>query len=296
MYDRLIKLCLMATLIFVSPAYATTQLPEWFEPFPLSTLENQSARPTPDYQLPLSQITRIQGLLRTQNERRLRGQLIRRTWELASGNSPAQGFHHVRDQLVAQQAEILFECSSRQCGASNLWANQVFGYANLLGVDSSQFYLAAEIATGHMAVYAVRRGNGRVYLHIDYIHDPSSAPSVETVAEEVQPDDLTWQQVFEQQGFVDLSGWAADDPETLSVLLDLLDENLNLKLRVVVHQRVSSGDTGLTESNAMAQQLEYALLEAGVLPERVAVFGIGALAPSVLGDDSQALTLIKLEN
>ncbi|TVQ72039.1 MAG: DUF4892 domain-containing protein [Oceanospirillales bacterium] len=295
MYDRLIKLFILAALIIANPTYASNQFPDWFTPFPLASLENQSASVTQDYQLPLSQITRIQGLLRTQNELRLKGDLIRRTWQLSPGNTPEQGFDHVRDQLLRQQANILFECSSRQCGASNLWANQVFGYANLLGVDSTQFYLAAEIETGHMAVYAVRRGNGRSYLHIDYIH---VAPAVvEQVAEPQMEDvaDLTWQQQLGEVGYVDLHGWSAAEPETLQRLLALLDDDLELKLRIVVHQKVNTGDTGLTESNAQAQRLESELLESGVMPERVSVFGIGSLAPSILGSDDHAITLIRLE-
>ena len=294
MYDRLIKLFLLAALIIASPTHASNQLPDWFEPFPLSTLDNQSARVTPDYQLPLSQITRIQGLLRTQNELRLSGDLIRRTWQLSPGNTPDQGFEHVRDQLLRQQANILFECSSRQCGASNLWANQVFGYANLLGVDSTQFYLAAELASGHMAVYAVRRGNGRSYLHIDYIH---VAPSVvEQEAEQmIESEHVSWQQQLRDLGYADLPGWSAAEPNTLQQLLGLLDDDLDLKLRIVVHQRVNTGDTGLTESNAEAQRLESELLQSGVMPDRVAVFGIGTLAPSVLGSNNYAITLIRVE-
>ena len=294
MYDRLIKLFLLAALIIASPTHASNQLPDWFEPFPLSTLDNQSSRATPDYQLPLSQITRIQGLLRTQNELRLSGDLIRRTWQLSPGNTPDQGFEHVRDQLLRQQANILFECSSRQCGASNLWANQVFGYANLLGVDSTQFYLAAELASGHMAVYAVRRGNGRSYLHIDYIH---VAPSVvEQEAEQmIESEQVSWQQQLRDLGYADLPGWSAAEPNTLQQLLGLLDDDLDLKLRIVVHQRVNTGDTGLTESNAEAQRLESELLQSGVMPDRVAVFGIGTLAPSVLGSDNYAITLIRVE-
>ena len=294
MYDRLIKLFILAALIIASPTHASNQLPDWFEPFPLSTLDNQSARATPDYQLPLSQITRIQGILRTQNELRLSGDLIRRTWQLSPGNTPDQGFEHVRDQLLRQQANILFECSSRQCGASNLWANQVFGYANLLGVDSTQFYLAAELATGHMAVYAVRRGNGRSYLHIDYIH---VAPSVvEQESEQmIESDQVSWQQQLQDLGYTDLPGWSAAEPNTLQQLLGLLDDDLDLKLRIVVHQRVNTGDTGLTESNAEAQRLESELLQSGVMPDRVSVFAIGSLAPSVLGSNNHAITLIRLK-
>lgn len=293
MYDRSIKVCILMALLFANSVYAANQLPDWFEAFPLSSLENQSVQATPDYQLPLSQITSIQGLLRTQNERRLKGELIRNTWQLSTGNTPQQGFDHIRDQLLRQNATILFECSSRQCGASNLWANQVFGYANLLGLDSSQFYMAAEMQTGHVAVYAVRRGNGRVYLHLDYIQSTPSAATADVAADAVEV--LSWQQRLMDEGYVDLQGWSSTELGTVESLLMLMENSSDLHLRIVVHQRVFSGDTGLTETNAMAQRLETQLIDAGIIPERISVFGVGSLSPSVLGEEENAITLIRVE-
>lgn len=288
MHNCSIRLFLVVIAIFSGSVMAANQLPDWFEPYPLASLENETQETVPDYQLPLSQIARIQGLLRTQNEIRLSGELVRRTWQLASGNTPAQGFEHVRDQLLRAGASILYECNSRQCGASNLWANQVFGYANLLGVDSTQFYLAAEIATGHMAIYSVRRGNGRVYLHVDYIHSEEMAASIES--------DTRWQESLQDQGYVILPDWQLSRDERVLELLELLIDHPTWNLRLVVHQRVASGDTGLTESNAEAQQLEALLLDAGVDQGRVSVYGVGSLAPSVLGDHQSALTIIHLQD
>lgn len=291
MYDRLIRLCFFVSLVFTNPLQASDQLPEWFDPYPLSSLNNQASETALDYQLPLSQIARIQGLLRTQDERRLKGDLIRYTWQLSSGNTPQQGFDHVRDQLLRQGADILYECASRECGASNLWANQVFGYANLLGIDSTQFYLAAEIDTGHVAVYAVRRGNGRVFLHVDYIYSgPETAEA--TSRENI---DSSWTQNLSEQGYVDLLGWSPSDPNTVQEILQILAQSSDLNLRIVVHQRVNSGDTGLTEANALAQMLENQLLEAGVEEKRIAVFGVGSLSPSVLQNEDSAITLIRIE-
>ena len=293
MVDRVIKLFLSVIFILSNSAFAANQFPDWFAPFPLSTLENQSSRTVPDYQLPLSQITRIQGLLRTQDERRLSGELNRKTWELASGSTPEQGFNHVRHLLIENQADILFECRSRHCGASNLWANQVFGYANLLGVDSTQLYMAAEIDTGHMAVYAVRRGNGRVYLHVDYIKDTSRKVAQDDAPSQAD-EALSWQEHLIRQGFVDLVGWSVADESTVNEIRDLLNEHDDMQLRVVVHQRVDTGDTGLTETNATAQRFEADLIEAGISMERIDAFGIGALAPSVLASEMHAITLIRL--
>lgn len=276
----LLILCFMS-----SPAALANEFPGWLQPYPLSTLENQSQRRVPDYQLPLSQITRIQGLLRTQDERRLSGMLMRRTWELAAGNTPEQGFEHMRRQLLAQNAEILFTCESRHCGASNLWANQVFGYANLLGVDGSQHYLAAQIPTGHMAVYAVRRGNGRVYLHVDYIHSAEMAAQVQL---------QNWQTQLQQQGYADLPGWQDQPAQSEAALSSWLAEDEGRQLRIVVHLSVSGGDAGLTEAKAEADALLERLIAQGVDPQRIDAYGVGALVPQVLEGRQRALTLIQL--
>ncbi|WP_052063400.1 DUF4892 domain-containing protein [Nitrincola sp. A-D6] len=288
MHNCSIRLFLLVIVLVSGSAMAANQLPDWFEPYPLAALENETERNVPDYQLPLSQIARIQGLLRTQNEIRLSGELVRRTWQLATGNTPAQGFEHVRDQLLRAGASILYECSSRQCGASNLWANQVFGYANLLGVDSTQNYLAAEIATGHMAIYSVRRGNGRVYLHVDYIHSEEMAARSET--------DTRWQERLNNQGHVLLPDWKLSGDDRVLEILQLLGDRPTWQLRLVLHQRVGSGDTGLTESNAEAQQLEAQLLDTGVDRNRISVYGVGSLVPSVLGDHESVLTIIRLQD
>ncbi|QEW07013.1 DUF4892 domain-containing protein [Nitrincola iocasae] len=288
MHNCSIRIFVLVIVLISGSAMAADQLPDWFEPYPLSTLENETERNVPDYLLPLSQIARIQGLLRTQNEMRLSGELIRRTWQLATGNTPEQGFDHVRDQLLRAGASILYECSSRQCGASNLWANQVFAYANLLGVDSTQNYLAAEIATGHMAVYSVRRGNGRVYLHVDYIHSEEMAARSEN--------DTHWQERLKNQGYVILPDWQLSRDDRVLELLQLMSDRPTWQLRLVLHQRVASGDTGLTESNAEAQQLEALFLDTGVDRDRISVYGVGALVPSVLGEHESVLTVIRLQD
>jgi len=283
-------------------------LPEWFEVFPLSSLEMRTQKHDPDYLLALSQITRIQGLLRTQNERRLNGTLIRHTWQLAAGHGPEQGFDHVKQQLLAQGANILYECSSRQCGASNLWANQIFGYANLLGVDSSQYYLAAEVEAGHMALYAVRRGNGRVYLHLDYIVDPSQPLASQPVAPEPlvserdvrleaseSSSDASWLMLMESQGFAQLPGWPDKAEEAKASLKDYMDQHPAQRLRVVLHRASFSTEPLLTQTNAEAQSFLSALVNLGINIDRIDVYGAGSLAPEAWQGRTSSATVMVIK-
>ncbi|EXJ09222.1 MULTISPECIES: DUF4892 domain-containing protein [Nitrincola] len=283
-------------------------LPDWFQVFPLSSLEMRTQKNEPDYLLALSQITRIQGLLRTQNERRLNGTLIRHTWQLAAGHGPEQGFDHVKQQLIAQGANILYECSSRQCGASNLWANQIFGYANLLGVDSSQYYLAAEVEAGHMALYAVRRGNGRVYLHLDYIVDPSQPAASQAVAPEPQvsdrdirseapesSSDVSWLRLMESQGFAQLPGWPDRAEDAKASLKDYLDQHPTQRLRVVLHRASFSTEPLLTQTNAEAQAFLSALVNLGINIDRIDIYGAGSLAPEAWQGRTSSATVMVIK-
>ncbi|KAA0875837.1 DUF4892 domain-containing protein [Nitrincola tapanii] len=283
LHKKLMILVGLCGLFWSHGALSATTLPPWLHPFPLSTLENQTRQPTPDYLLALSQITRIQGLLRTQNERRLSGQLLRSTWELASGHGPEQGFEHFKQQLQQASAEILFECASRQCGASNLWANQVFGYANLLGVDSSQFYLAAKLGSDYFALYAVRRGNGRVYLHLDYLQTLS--PEVE-----VQVSELSWQERLEQRGYVSLR--AASLENELEPLLQDWLQSSTANYRLVLHRAAQGSDPELLLAEEAALALQARLQDAGFT--QIEVYSVAALVPEVLAGQAWALTLIRL--
>ena len=42
--------------------------------------------------------------------------------------------------LQEQGAELLYWCQGRECGASSLWANSVFGNSTLYGSDDQQAY------------------------------------------------------------------------------------------------------------------------------------------------------------
>src|SRR5690606_42021792 len=82
-------------------------------------------------------------------------------------------------------------CSSRDCGRSSEWATDVFGIANLYGVEREQNYLAARLVADdkqhYVALYTIMRGNQRVYAHLHVIEPdadgqapsgPSTSPGV----------------------------------------------------------------------------------------------------------------------
>jgi len=264
-------------LAAISTAHA--EVPLGLDIFPLSQEISSLERKEPDYRLMLGGIIKINGLVRSDREQRLNAGLMRTTWQLPSGYSPEDGFNFFRKQLLDRQANVLFECAGRQCGPSSLWANEVFGQARLYGVDNSQWYAAFELEQGHVALYAVRRGNGRVYVHMDLLSDDSLA--VTDLAERVR-----------QQGYAELTDWPHSRDKVVKSLLDLLAAFPERSLLLVLHWQSRDLDLSLRQSQEAADRLKRSLVEEGIDPVRIEAKGVGALVPSVLGSRSSVAVVV----
>lgn len=265
----------------VSSAHA--EMPQGFDVFPQAQEVSNQQRKDPDYRLMLGGIVKINGLVRSDREQRLNAGLVRTTWQLPAGYSPEDGFNFYRKQLLDRQANVLFECAGRQCGPSSLWANEVFGQARLYGVDNSQWYAAFELERGHVALYAVRRGNGRVYVHMDLLSDDSLA--VTDLAERVR-----------QQGYAELTDWPGSREKVVKSLSDLLAAFPERSLLLVLHWQSRDLDLALRQSQEAADRLKRSLVEEGADPARIEARGVGALVPSVLGSrNSVAVVVLRPE-
>lgn len=252
------------------------------DPFPLASEINQTERSDPDYRLMLGGIIKINGLIRSDREQRLNANLLRTTWQLPSGYSPESGFNFMRKQLMDKGGRVLFECAGRQCGPSNLWANEIFKQARLYGVDSSQFYAALELDQGHVALYAVRRGNGRVYLHMDLLTNDNLA-ATELV------------ELVRQRGYAQVVQWPESRDIAVQSLQDLLAEFPSRNMVLVVHWRSRDLDLSMTQSQEAADRLKRTLVEKGASPDRIDARGVGALVPSVLGSRSSVAVVMMQE-
>jgi|LSQX01.1.fsa_nt_gb hypothetical protein len=120
---------------------------------------------------PQGSVRRISGKTRYSGEVLVRGSMERLTVQLASTHEALDAFAASRELLQGQHADLLYWCVARECGPSSLWANQVFDNARLYGPDDRQAYalfrLADETQSALIAVYAITRGNGRGFLHIE---------------------------------------------------------------------------------------------------------------------------------
>ncbi len=142
-------------------------------PFPGAELiEHQEAGDVASHDWVLGSVERIRGATRVSNELRARGSREQATYLLPSGVGLEEAIDHYREALRAEGTE-LFDCRGRDCGRSNLWANQIYGQAILYGSDRDQYYISinrpSEPYGELLSVYVVQRGNRRVYAHVDHL-------------------------------------------------------------------------------------------------------------------------------
>lgn len=143
------------------------------ERFPESFIVQYQQQENSDYRLALGGLEKINGVLAPEREQRLRGDLTRITYRIPENHSPEEAFEFVREQLNRQGAEQLYHCIGRDCGSSNQWANNIFRYSRLYGVDRTQRFASFRLADTAYMLYAVQRGNKRVYLRLDVLDTAS---------------------------------------------------------------------------------------------------------------------------
>lgn len=274
-----IVLALLSCAVFAREA---PELPDGLKVFPLAEVDRVSSIETGDYRLVLGAVVKIDRQVRSDVELRLSGELDRISWEIPRSHEPQEAFFYFRDQLLDRGAQLLFECDGRSCGASNIWANDLFGNATLYGRDDTQRYMAAQLNGNHFAVYAVRRGNQRVYFHIDLLRSDQDA-------------EQAWNIPLESQGYSLLPLW----PESPDLAAQALSEWMKMhpgKVRVVFHQAGLDVELSQRKAERLAIAFMDRVLAEGIPAERIEVFGLGPLVPSVLGAKQQVAEVIWLRD
>ncbi len=269
-------------------------------PYPNSFERQAEVQAVQNHHLVSSSIRKVTGRLRAQRELWLSGRLQRQLWQLPEGHSVDEGMAHYLQQLERQSAELLFQCAGRDCGPSNLWANDVLKVAQLYGPDKDQRYTLALLrgeAPEYVLLYAIRRGNGRVLLLVDRFQGAADAP-------QLLPDVDNVLRLLEQRGFYDLEGRWVEAPELAAapafVLLRALleaDPTLNLALvgQLGAQRLTAAGwNASLEQSWAHAERVRRALIEAGIAEERLHVLGIGAALSQATGQSQPGLRLLRL--
>lgn len=162
---------MMPALVLQSAAWASDRI---LLDFPQSRLEQERTIEAASRRVMLSPIREVGSELRAERSVRVAVEGTGRLFELEAGTTRQDARRWYLEQLQTRNATVLFQCSGRDCGRSNVWANQVFDVSTLYGRDAQQDYLVAglEDNDGHRwlsILYTVTRGNQREYLWLEQL-------------------------------------------------------------------------------------------------------------------------------
>jgi hypothetical protein len=250
-------------------------------PFPQSERVQSRRGSEPDSrEFVLGSVERVRGQMRISDSVSLRGVVSSATYEAPRGSGLEDVIGHYRQRLLTEEAMPLFECRGRDCGRSNLWANQIFGQAILYGSDGDQYYLAVKRDAGTygelLAVYIVERGNS-IYAHLEHTE------LVEPLALDLS---VVLVESLQRQGYARVADVPYDLrgalPRAVHGQLERLIEPLGVvdrgQLYLVCHLYGAAPISDLMERSMQCAQQARAVLD----PEghlEIEVFGIGPLAP-----------------
>ena len=263
--------------------------PSAVERFPRSWIVEYTEPGAPEpYEFITAPVDRIKRDVRVEAVR-VEGPLTRVTYRIPDGERLDDVIAHYETRIAAISPGIVFSCRGPDCGRSTIWANQIFGVAELAAPNRNQFYLAAPVRVDGqgqlVAFYAVQRGNRRVYAHLDIVVPQGPTPFDAT---------LTLAGALERTGFVVVEGVEPDaegnlSAEALTALDDLaggLGELSGETFHVVCHvygPRSVDALTGAAErcATVAAGRLEEA---AGIT---AVAHGLGPIAPGGAGAASR---------
>jgi hypothetical protein len=232
----------------------------------------------------LSRVDRVRRDMRIEDELQVEAQAESVTYQVPEGITVDDVLAHYADVLGD---DVLFHCKGRDCGRSNDWATQVFEEATLYGPDSNQRYVARTWEGKLISLYAIERGNKRVYAHLQIL-EPRDRIGIE-------PNALLGRRLSER-------GWATIEAvtptadggipdaahEVLAALAAVLERFAGKTMYLVCHlYGGDAGDALLSASQHCAETGVELIVagtdaESGGLALALKPFGAGALLPRSL--------------
>ncbi len=265
------------------------------ERFPDSGIVRYQSEGNASYVMALGKIKRIDGAWRAEQEKTVSGQLTSLTYRAQDRQSARSVFSHFSKQLEALGVEELYGCTGLACGNSNKWANKIFMEKILYGPSPQQYYFAGRLNETYIALYAIKRGNKRVYVRIDSIAQSGEPFPAKPVADSLNGGATQLAPSYaqlEEDNFLVLDGFTFEADqiaqplvEPMSAFMQTLADKLrinSLRLRIVVHSyEPVAVDVAIAQSTKQAASLADYLVEQGVDKEQLESFGVGPLSPQL---------------
>ncbi|MGB1949344.1 MAG: DUF4892 domain-containing protein [Marinobacter sp.] len=223
---RNIAIRLAGAVLLLLPVLAVAAEPDPAsvpEAFAQSSLEAEVPVVSSGHLVLFSPVREVNNQIRSDKMARIPVRGIGQLHEISRDSSRREAREHYQRALQARGAQVLFECSGRSCGRSNVWANQIFDQATLYGRDADQDYLVAAVTdpsgnTWLTLVYTVTRGNQREYVWVEHLEagEGAAIPGLDSANARVRgPIIVPW-----QGGITYRFDWTASDRRMLSNWMD----------------------------------------------------------------------------
>ena len=192
---------------------------------------------------------------------------------------------HFKDQ-IQNQGQILFECQGRRCGASNYWANTVFGQSVLYGPTEDQHYLLGKLGGNrgdYVVVYLAKRATGKRYAYIESITDTGSETLIDRR--------LIASSLRLQKRFVIND---VNDEALLRAIREVVNDAAFFELALVAHNSLlpnESIEAAKKRSKSRADEVRVQLEEMGADSRKLTTEGAGPISP-IDRENSQRIELV----
>ncbi|WP_417596566.1 DUF4892 domain-containing protein [Oceanospirillum sp.] len=272
---------LISALAFIvaSPVFAAGGL----QPFPLAEKEMEKSQQLDQHLFATGRIQNKGGESFPESWLSLSsGRLNQTLYRIRSTRDTDEILEHYQVELQRSGSEILFQCSSRECGSSNDWANRVFKVSTLYGEDREQHYVAARRELNgqadYVSVYITERGTGRIYVYVTHYQVEAAPVTTKGVKRSLYEDliETGWVRLpvsadgsFEDSVFGQL--------QQLAVQLERSDKRFWL----VAHHYGKQSDEILQQRSEQAvARLQRSFEQLGLSADKLELKGLGALAPT----------------
>ena len=250
-----------------------------------------------NYRVVLGSLQSTRGLVAPEASERVRGNLTRILYQISGDFTGQDVYDFFVEQMQSRGYRELFTCRGRACGSSEYWANDIFGNRILYGPVQNQYYLAMGSEPPgrfYISAYVITRINRQLLAHVEIIEIESKAVK----AVEADPAFMLGQ--LRETGGVDVPGLTFGAGDRLAAdaglgpVVELLQLDPELRVFVVAHlQGEGNIERLLARSEARAEAIRTALIDAGIAPERLRARGLGPLAPlCAAGDCAQRVELV----
>ena len=266
-----ILVCLIHTFLPLTPAAAD------LDAYPGAELVGSNSDPkVTTRRIFLGSLEKINNVLEPESLEFVSGSRQSSTYYIPDERRVGKVVEFYRDQLN-KSARILFECSGRDCGSSNYWANTVFQAPILYGPEQYQNYLVGKTTDqgDYVSIYIGQRGTRKIYVHVETTITSLESPIADEVAISAA---LTSQGRY----VIPLVEGDTNIDSIVEAVAKSMNNNRRIRLTLVAHDNLLDGETikqGQQRTLRLSESVRSALVSAGIAEDRLSAYGVGPLSP-----------------